>query len=113
MASNYIRDGFVKALQPVIATCGYIRPAATLETEKKNFDPHTDPTVATPFPFPTVGGDIVISPPPTTPEFKSNKDAYCTITANADSNLRSKERGEFMRAAVKETATTPQGTGGK
>ena len=71
MTSNFIRDGWALALQPALATCGYIRQSSKLETEKLNLcdaapgvnpldlsfnpDPDPDPHIATPCRFPTVG----------------------------------------------------------
>lgn len=34
MASNYIRDGWARTLQPALVTPGYIRPSAKVKTEK-------------------------------------------------------------------------------
>ena len=69
-------------------------------------DPSPDSTAATPYPIPTVGEDMVVSPPPNFPTFKTNGDEYYTVTANANRNLCSKERCKFMRAAVKKTTNT-------
>ena len=45
-ASNFVRDSWAKALQPLLATAGYTLPSSELETEKPDlvpFEPGTKP----------------------------------------------------------------------
>ena len=76
-----------------------------------NPDPDPDPHISTPCCFPTMGGDIVIAPPPSKPPISSTKDTFLTATANANRNLHTKEKGKLTRTPVAKTASTPRITG--
>ena len=110
---NYIRDSWARSLQPVLATAGYIRPTAKLETEKKqlipfapgarpfdiSLDPDPNPAPHAPeCPFTSVGGDVTIThcPPPT--PIHNSDNAIELLTAAAESHLQTTERAKLRRA---------------
>ena len=80
MGSTFIHDVWSGSLRPDLATCGYIHVLSKLGIEKKNLqksvpgvnslnlsfdpDPYPDAHLATPYIFPTMGDDIVITSSP-------------------------------------------------
>ena len=110
MASNFIRDGWALALQPILRTAGYLLP---VETEKPNLipiepggkpldisfdpDPNTSPFAPPPCPYPTIGGDITITHSPAATTDQPPDDVIEFYTATAETHLQRAERGKLMR----------------
>ena len=112
-AHHTIRDSWATALQPALATAGYIRPSSKIDTERQHlltrdisaqpFDISFDPdpilseTTNTHCPYTTIGADITIGnnckPLPST----SSPLDVNSITAHADSHLREFERKKLRR----------------
>ena len=79
IAHHYIRDGWVVALQLIIALVGYILPTAKLDTEKPhllrcdhsvkpldisfNINPFSSPDTPAVYEYACAGGDITIISP--------------------------------------------------
>lgn len=121
MASNMLRDGGAEALQPAIATAGYILPTSKLETEKPNviatdpearpfdisFDIDPSPTDDGPpaCPFTTIGGDFVISSPPPPSDLTSCLDVEETVTATAEHHQQKYEKRKLMRRKITDPVT--------
>lgn len=115
MAHNIIRDSWATALQPALATAGYIRTNTKLDLERKNLkisdisaqpfdisfdpDPATNNSTHTPCPYSTIGTDITVTHcpnKPTTPDSSGNAAPF--FSANADKHLQTVERKKLMRA---------------
>lgn len=114
--SDFIRDGWVIALQLALSTVGYIRLIA-LESKKPNlvscepgakplnisFEPNPDPDPlhprSHPFLFPAVGGDIVIAPPTKQPAIQHTQNVITTATDAFEANLQIKELRKLMWSA--------------
>ncbi len=121
MAHNIIVDGWAHALQPVLATAGYIEPTSTLVTERANLiecspgakpldlcfdiDPSRPTSTLPPCSYPTIGGDVTIAPPVPTTLVPDSENVIDTVTAIADTHLQTKERGKYARAAREDTVT--------
>ena len=105
MAHNFIRDGWAACLQMLLATAGHILPTSSLDTEKPNLvsdsstfppldlsfdpDPNPSPHAPTRCPYPTVGADITIAPPPPSVDFSESVNVCETVTAAAEKHLQS------------------------
>ena len=112
-AHHTIRDSWAAALQPALATAGYIRPSSKIDIERRHllirdisaqpFDISFDPdpvlseTITTQCPYATIGADITIgssSKPFRPSNFPLD---VSTILAHADSHLRELERKKLRR----------------
>ena len=121
MAHHYIRDGWALALQRVLASAGYIRPTAKLETEKPhlidcdpgaspldlsfNIDPSPSPAAPATCEYICVGGDVTITPPVLNFNFSQSANVIESVTAAADTQLQKKEKGKLMRESKRDTVT--------
>ena len=122
MAHNFIRDGVALALQPILATAGYILPTAKVEVEKPHLvqnhpgvkpldlsfdvDPMHSPDAPSTCPFDTVGWDVTIVPPvPPSPVSGPLVDVIESVTAAAEQHLQSRERMKLNRSGDKDPAT--------
>ena len=101
-AHNSIRDSWAKALQPALATAGYIAPNLIFQTEQPNlpltdiatcpFDIafHPNTTTTSPnyvnCPFTTVGADITIMHSIVSQPFDLSTDVQKHYTAAAEKN---------------------------
>ena len=112
---NIIRDCWAEALQPALATAGYIRQASKLEVERKHintrdisaqpFDICFDPDPSTSLhtnrqcPYTTIGADITIGNCRSKFPSKLNcsADVITSISALADAHLQTFERKKFKR----------------
>ena len=129
MAHNIIRDSWATALQPAIATAGYISHNTKLDKERTNlpitetsarpfdlsFDPDTTTsgTTRTPCPYTTIGFDITITnccKPKSTND--SPKDAL-SRSAFADMHLQEAERKKLMRRDRRPDIDFPHGVSGE
>ena len=112
-AHHTIRDSWAAALQPALATAGYIRPSSKIDIERRHllirdisaqpFDISFDPdpvlseTITTQCPYATIGADITIgssSKPFRPSNFPLD---VSTILAHANSHLRELERKKLRR----------------
>ena len=121
-AHNSIRDSWAKALQPALATAGYIPPNATIQTEQENL-PLTD-IAARPFdisfhpnttttspnyvncPFTTIGADITITHNVISQPFELSADVQKQYTAAAEKHLQNIERKKYLRNNKTDTLTS-------
>jgi hypothetical protein len=112
-AHHTIRDSWAAALQPALATAGYIRPSSKIDIERRHLlirdisaqpfdisfdpDPVSSETITTQCPYATIGADITIgssSKPFRPSNFPLD---VSTILAHADSHLRELERKKLRR----------------
>lgn len=117
MAHDMIRDSWALALQPALATAGYIRHSSKLNTERRDiktrdvsaqpfdisFDPDipTDNTTQTLCPFSTIGADITITHSAPTPTFRPLDDVI-SVSARADQHLQKSEYRKYKRPNKKD-----------
>ena len=120
-AHNIIRDSLAHAIQPALATAGYIRPSTKIDVERKyirtrdilsqpfdiSFDP--DPTISdithTFCPYSTIGADITIGNcrVKIPSNLKLSTDVISSMSALADLHLQKFERKKFKRSDKKDT----------
>ena len=120
---NIIRDCWAEALQPALATAGYIRHTTKLDIERRHIntrdisaqpfdicfdpDPPTSSSNHIHCPYTTIGADITIgncrSKFPS--RFNRSADVITSISALADKHLQTFERKKFKRADKVNTHT--------
>jgi hypothetical protein len=112
---NIIRDCWAEALQPALATAGYIRPSSKIEIERRHIktrdisaqpfdicfdpDPSTSVTNNIQCPYTTIGADITIgnSRSKIPSSLNRSADVFTSISALADAHLQTFERKKFKR----------------
>ena len=112
---NIIRDCWAEALQPALATAGYIRQSSKLEIERRHIntrdisaqpfdicfdpDPSISPQTNRNCPYTTIGADITIGNCRSKIPSKLNRsaDVITSISALADAHLQTFERKKFKR----------------
>jgi hypothetical protein len=112
-AHDIIRDAWASALQPALATAGYIHHNSKIDIERKrlltsdigaqpfdisfNPDPQLD-TSNPSCPFSTIGADITIAHSETKiSSFQLSDNAISSLSAAADKHLQTFERKKFLR----------------
>ena len=109
---HIIRDSWAEALQPALATAGYIRHTSKLQIERKYIstrdisarpfdicfepDPTIQDTAHTPCGYAIIGADITIGNSCKPISSSTSLDVF-SITAHADLHLKTFERKKFMR----------------
>ncbi len=112
-AHHTIRDSWALALQPALATAGYIRQSSKLDIERRHlltrdisaqpFDISFDPdpilseSTTVQCPYTTIGADITIGNSSKPISSSDSPLDVTTIMAHADSHLREFERTKFRR----------------
>ena len=105
----------------MLASAGYIRPTAKLETEKPhlidcdlgatpldlsfNVDPSPSPAAPAACEYICVGGDVTITPPVLNFNFSQSANVIESVTAAADTQLQKKEKGKLMRKSKRDSVT--------
>jgi hypothetical protein len=105
----------------VLASDGYILPAAKLETEKPhlidcdlganpldlsfNIDPSPLSAAPATCEYICVGGNVTITPPVVNFNFSQSANVIESVTAAADTQLQKKEKGKLMRESKRDTVT--------
>ncbi|KAL7530622.1 hypothetical protein ACHAWF_003451, partial [Thalassiosira exigua] len=121
MPHNFICDGQVQHMQPLLVTAGYIRAGAKLRRETPDFissnkdlrsfngsfsiDPSPETEAAATCLFAEVGWDTTIVRPPLDCPVPDPANVIPTVTANADLHLQRYEWGELMRLGTKDGVT--------
>jgi hypothetical protein len=127
-AHNIIRDSWAEALQPALATAGYIRKTTKLDIERKHIktrditaqpfdisfdpDPTTTNDIHTHCPYSTIGADITITHSAKPPTFNFSDNVISSVSALADRHLQKFERRKFNRTNkrdVNDTSTSIHG----
>jgi hypothetical protein len=129
MAHNIIRDSWMTALQPALATAGYINQTSKLdkertdlpisETSARPFDISFDPDLTTngpnhtPCPYTTIGADITITGSCAAISTVDSSGHVLSHSANADLHLQEFERKKLMRRDRSPDIDYPHGITGE